>query len=697
MASWAEALRWEPLRRTAFTRRQSICLPVGRGLQARRCEVTATSVADTSKSANASVSIASDIGIAIAASTLSVELGASEGLNASITSSGHPDTAVRWSVFGAACPSACGAIDSSGNYTAPQILPTAPAVTVTAQSVADPSKQSSTTLTITSNFSLQLSAPASIGIGNSTVITATFTEVPGSNPNEVLSWAVSGSGCSGSTCGLLSVVTTQSAGGTPSMESATYTAPVSAPSPNTVLITVTPHADASKKQQASLAVVRGNGVTLLPTTATLAANHRITLTAQAPENINGGVNWSVNGVPGGNASVGQICVVGTSPCVVVSNQPNALVGGFQVDYVAPGAIPTPNPLAITATSASDATKSAAAQITIINHIVVSVLPGSATLAPLTVQSFSASVLGAANQSVIWQVQGTGCAGGACGTMDSNGVYTAPGIAPVPDALQVVAISSDDTSQSGNASVTITNGINIQTLHPASVYAGSADGFTLSVFGSGFAVSSPGPGSQLLVAGTPRTTTCNTALQCTAPITAADIAAVRNIAVQLRSPSGALSNAVALVVAAPNTSDDAISLSASVPNAVGKDIVVVEPTTAGVSVPIDDLDLNVAALGTFSSANNSCTLAGNPISLQRPVIGTATASICLFSESGLDTSMNYTVSGPGDVTVIAKQPAGLGIVQLTLQIPATATPGARTLFVQNTNLDKAAASGSLEVN
>jgi hypothetical protein len=37
------------------------------------------------------------------------------------------------------------------------------------------------------------------------------------------------------------------------------------------------------------------------------------------------------------------------------------------------------------------------------------------------------------------------------------------------------------------------------------------------------------------------------------------------------------------------------------------------------------------------------------------------------------------------------------VRITLQVPASAFPGYRTLFVQNTNLDKAAASGALEVN
>ena len=128
---------------------------------------------------------------------------------------------------------------------------------------------------------------------------------------------------------------------------------------------------------------------------------------------------------------------------------------------------------------------------------------------------------------------------------------------------------------------------------------------------------------------------------------------------------------------------------------GKDIVVVDPTTAGVSLPNADVDLNVAALGAFSTANNSCSLAGNPVPLQRPATGVA-ADICLFSASGLDTIMAYTITGPSDVTVIAKQPAGLGIIHLTLQISAAAIPGARTLFIQNTNLDKTAATGALEV-
>jgi hypothetical protein len=62
------------------------------------------------------------------------------------------------------------------------------------------------------------------------------------------------------------------------------------------------------------------------------------------------------------------------------------------------------------------------------------------------------------------------------------------------------------------------------------------------------------------------------------------------------------------------------------------------------------------------------------------------------------SFTYTISGPAtpDVTVTAREPLGLGIVHLTLQVPSTASPGPRTLFVENLNKDKAAATGAIEV-
>ncbi len=640
--------------------------------------ITVTSHADPAKSATASLMVTSDITLSLTPNPASVELGARQSFQASVTSSGHPDTTVRWGLSGAACPTACGMLDSSGTFIAPGTLPSPASVTITAQSVADPSKQVSATVAISSNFALQLSAPSSVSAGAGATIVATLTPLPNSNPSTVLGWSLSGAGCNGPSCGLLSVTATQSAGGSSTADSATYTAPSTAPSPNTVTVTVTPQADPSKKAQATIAVQPGVSLSVSPATATLAANHRVALAAQINGTSNTTVNWNVNGIPGGNAILGQICLAGSNPCQVVAS-----TTASAVDYLAPGSIPSPNPVSATAVSAADPTKSASAQITVINHVLVSVQPANATLPPLAVQALQASVLGTGNQNVVWQVRGAACStAGACGTVNPSGIFTAPASTPSPNAIQVVAISADDTTQSGAANVTISGGPNILTLHPSSVYAGAAQGFTLLVDGSGFAASSPGPGSTLLVAGTARTTTCLSVQECTAPVTAVDVALAGNVSVQVQNPNGTASAPVALIVATPNPSDEIIALTSSSPATTGKDIVVVDPTTAGISSPSNDLDLNVAALGAFSTATSSCVLGGSSVPLQ--------------PQSGFDTSMAYTVSGPGDITVISKQPAGLGIIHLTLQIPATAAPGARTLFMQTINLDKTAASGALEV-
>src|SRR5208282_4835526 len=340
---------------------------------------------------------------------------------------------------------------------------------------------------------LQLSAPASLQPGVTAALVATMTPVAGSNPSSVLSWSLSGAGCSGSACGILTVTTTQSAGGNAVADTANYTAPATVPQPDTVTVTVTPQADPSKKQQAIITIAQGASLGISPSTATLAGNHRITLSASVNGATSNVLNWGVNGVSGGNATLGQICVVGSSPC-------QSLTSG-----------------------------TASAQITVINHVLVSVQPANVTLPPLGVQGFTASVLGSSDQSVVWQIQGTGCTPNSlCGTISLAGTYTAPAVAPTPNALTVVAISEDDETQSAAATVTISSGPNILSLHPASVYAGGADGFTVLVEGSGFVPSQPGPGSLLQIGGTARVTTCESANSCSAPVTSADVALAGNL-------------------------------------------------------------------------------------------------------------------------------------------------------------------------
>jgi hypothetical protein len=132
--------------------------------------VTATSHADVSKSGTAIVTVQSDVSISLPSGggtgAVPVELGATHAFLAVVSSGAHPDKSVLWSVSGPSCPLLCGSVDASGNYTAPQMLPGSPNVTLTARSVADSSRQVSATITITSNFTATLGALNRTGLFN---------------------------------------------------------------------------------------------------------------------------------------------------------------------------------------------------------------------------------------------------------------------------------------------------------------------------------------------------------------------------------------------------------------------------------------------------------------------------------------------------------------------------------------------------
>jgi hypothetical protein len=643
--------------------------------------IQAVSQADPTKSGLANVTVTSDVALSLAPLAASIELGSTRPFAATVTSAGNPDKSVTWSVFGTGCAgAACGTVTASGDYTAPQVLPSPTIVTLIARSVADPSKTTSAPITITSSFTLTIAGPSSLQAGASAQYNATLTPAPNSNPSSVVSWSVSGASCSGAACGAIT-------------SSGSYTVPTSVASPLNVAISATPLADPSKStsMQVTIQPLITTSVTVSPATASLAVTHRRTFSASVTGLSNSNVQWDVNGVIGGNTTVGQICAAASSPCQPAS-------GATTVDYVAPAAVPAPNPVMLTATSLADPTRKSSASITILAHDVVSVSPLAATLAPASHQLFQASVAGTTNQFVTWQVSGAACANSACGTIDPTGLYLAPLAPPTPNMVTIVAISQDDSSRTGTATVTIGTGPAILTLAPASALAGSAGGFTLRVSGANFIASSPGPGSGVSINSAARTTTCPDANTCTTILTASELASAATLAVQVSNPNGASSNQVFFTVIADPGTLGVISLTPANPTATGKDITVVDLSAAGASTAGSGAELNVAALGFFSASTNGCNLAGNPLVISRPSSATATVDICVFSASGLDASMTYSIFGPSpnDISIIARQPMGLGIIRLTLQLSNSTQPGARSLLITNTNKDSAAASGAMQV-
>jgi hypothetical protein len=153
---------------------------------------------------------------------------------------------------------------------------------------------------------------------------------------------------------------------------------------------------------------------------------------------NTGVTWQVNGIQGGNTSVGVISTTGA--------------------YTAPATITVASSVTVTAIAQADTTKTATSSV-VLNPTntapaaPVLVSPSSATLSSGAQQTFTATVSGA-TASVTWSVSCASTVASDCGTITQAGVYTAPLFPPPSGSASVTATDSAGLSLPGNAPITI---------------------------------------------------------------------------------------------------------------------------------------------------------------------------------------------------------------------------------------------------
>ena len=182
-----------------------------------------------------------NITVTVAPAAASLLLGESQTFSATVGNTSN--TAVSWSVNGISGGNATvGTVDAGGVYTAPQILPSPPSISLAAASMADPSKSGAATINVTSSFSLSVAGPSTVTAGNTAGYAATLTAPANSNPSRAISWSVSGPGCAGAACGAIS------AGGV-------YAAPLIPPSPGNVQMIATPQADPSQAASISVSIL----------------------------------------------------------------------------------------------------------------------------------------------------------------------------------------------------------------------------------------------------------------------------------------------------------------------------------------------------------------------------------------------------------------------------------------------------------
>ena len=654
--------------------------------------LTASSNAHPEATTSVTITLADDIVVGILPPTATVSTEAGQAFTANITASGGPSTAVTWSVNGVAGGnSSLGMITSNGNnaalYVAPAVPPSPSTVNVTATSVADAAKSATAIVTVACSATNSISPPsATVLLTQTQTFTASFCLAAGA----AIVWDVNGIIGGNSTLGTISP-TSASAG--------LYTAPVDLPSPTSVQV----HASSGSTAASAAVTLASNiGVAVSPASATLAVSQRRSFAATLTNTSDTAVSWLVNGVANGSAALGQICQAGSNPCVVPAGPSSA-----GIDYLAPSATPPTNPVSVAAVSRADPSKSGSAVVSItsvVQPLSVAVAPLYAFLPPssgtLSTHQFYAGVTGTGDTRVTWSVQsavgGQGCGGAACGSVDSNGVFTAPQAAPSPNAISIVATSAADPTKTGSATIAITSGPAIEVLLPSSVMAGAVGGFPLVVQGVNFVAGSDGVGSSILINGTAHGTSCQTSTSCVTALNPADVQSAATLTVQVQNPSSPprLSNPVPFVILPFDVSQGVITLNSAQPSASGKDITVAEPTTAAVSSPLDvDFD------GPFTAG--TCEVEGTPLIVTRPSSGSQLFGICIHG-NGLDPTMTYAFTGPGsppgDIPVTASAIAGLfpNTIELDLQISSTTTPGVRTLFITSLNNDRAAASGILEV-
>lgn len=242
-----------------------------------------------------------------------------------------------------------------------------------------------------------------------------FTATVSNTTNHAVTWQVNGV-----TGGDANVGTVSSVG--------VYTAPLLTPAPPSVVVTAISQADTSKSGSATVTIPPID-VFVFPQGPVVEVNTTLQFGASVNNHPNQAVAWQVNGIAGGNATVGTISAAGL--------------------YTAPASVADATSITVTAISQQDTSRSGSAAASIVPVITVSVTPAVVELSAADQQHFSAIVTGVSNHAVTWTTPLYEYCYWYCdyytdlrdGSVDSSGLYTAPSYPPSDSGSVVITASS----------------------------------------------------------------------------------------------------------------------------------------------------------------------------------------------------------------------------------------------------------------
>ncbi len=316
--------------------------------------------------------------------TTTVALGKTLQFTADV--SGYSNTKLTWQVDGHdGGNSTVGTVSSSGLYTTPSTVPNPSQVTVTAVSQANTNDVANVGIIIVSGATISVSPTATDLLPGKT---QQFTATVAGSSNTNVTWAGAGITGGNSTVGTIST-------------SGLYTAPSNlSGAPQSESITATTVVDATKTASSSVTLHKNLSVTLSPNSTSVQTFAQQLFTASVSGDANATFSWQVNGVAGGNTSLGTVS------------------GGL---YTAPNHVPTASlnsgtnlakggrktvPVTLTAIYQGDSYFSASSTVTV-------------TSANQKMQNLP-TPLGVSGGNASDSVAGSCCSGGTLGSLVSRG-------------------------------------------------------------------------------------------------------------------------------------------------------------------------------------------------------------------------------------------------------------------------------------
>ena len=206
-----------------------------------------------------------------------------------------------------------------------------------------------------------------------------------------------------------------------------------------------------------------SSVSITPTAITVPINTQTDFTAtvkltNSSVSTTTTVSWEVNGIAGGNSTVGTIVPSSTDQLIGVYTAPAAVPttssgSGLQVGQVQITAVATQTSTSSSSSSSTNTVTSNTAIVTVGVGLGLSITPPSAIVPAGGSTQFSAILNGVATAAV-WTLSSP--SGGNLGTIDTTGLYTAPAFPPPGASVTVTATASasDGTPVNTNVIVTI---------------------------------------------------------------------------------------------------------------------------------------------------------------------------------------------------------------------------------------------------